>query len=221
MGCLNVKDDEQTIKLAYFGGNGRASISRAILSLYPTEFIDNKIDMEHWPTVKSSSYCEFQQLPILEYKGKKYSQSLAIDLLLAKKYKLYGNDIEEDYQIDSLLCTFDDLFSIVTKIAFAFTEEAKKEIDNNKKALIDKVKLYYGVFERRYGENGNGKYFLGNRFTLADIYLTVIVNNIHNLIKEDSPLDEVAPNLSKLVQRIKENELKRFFEKYFINEAPF
>ena len=89
----NVKDEE-TIKLAYFGGNGRASISRAILSLYPDEFIDSKIDMEHWPNVKQSGYCEFQQLPILEYNGKKYSQSLAIDLLLAKKFKLYGKDIE-------------------------------------------------------------------------------------------------------------------------------
>ena len=220
MGCLNVKDEEK-IKLSYFGGNGRASIARAILSIYPNEFIDSKIDMEHWLTVKQSGYCEFQQLPILEYNGKKYSQSLAIDLLLAKKFKLYGNDIEEDYQIDSLLCTFDDLFSIVTKIAFAFTDEAKKEIDSNKKALIDKLKLYYGVFERRYNENGNGKYFLGNRFTLADIYLTVLVNNIHNLIKDECPLNEVAPNLAKLVQRIKENELKLFFEKYFINEAPF
>ena len=50
--------------------------------------------MEHWPNVKQSGYCEFQQLPILEYNGKKYSQSLAIDLLLAKKFKLYGKDIE-------------------------------------------------------------------------------------------------------------------------------
>ena len=50
--------------------------------------------MEHWPNVKQSGYCDFQQLPILEYNGKKYSQSLAIDLLLAKKFKLYGKDIE-------------------------------------------------------------------------------------------------------------------------------
>lgn len=148
-------------------------------------------------------------------------KALAINLYLARQFKLYGKNAEDEYQIDSLLCTFDDLLPAICKIAFAFSEEEQKQVEANKKALIEKLNLYYAVFEKRYIANGTKKYFLGDHFSLADIYLTVLMNNIYNIVKEQCPATKVAPNLVKLITRVKENELKNYFEKYFDKESLF
>lgn len=207
-------------KLHYFGGNGRASIARAILSYAKQNFENVIIPMEKWGAIKTSGLCEFQQVPILEHNGNKYSQSLAIDQYLGRQFNLYGKNIEEEYQINSLLCTFDDLFPLVCKIAFAFSDEEKKQVEANKKLLLDKATLYYTQFEKRYAKLGNKKYFLGDHFSLADIYLTVIMNNLSQIFKE-CPGKTVAPNLVKLVTRVKENELKEFYNKYFVKGSLF
>ena len=74
-----------------------------------------------------------------------------------------------------------------------------------------------GKFEKRYVDLGKHKYFLGDKFTLADIYLTCFLLDSINVLKiQECPLKETAPNLGELVNRVKENELKEFFEKYFI-----
>ena len=136
-------------------------------------------------------------------------------------FKLYGKKQDDEYQIDSLLCTFDDLFPIIVKIFFQFTEDDKKHVEDNTKALIEKITLFYEVFEKRYAANGNKKYFLGDYFSLADIYLTVLMNNIYNLVKEKCPATKVCPNIVKLIKRIMENELKVFFDKYFVKDSGY
>lgn len=47
-------------------------------------------------------------MPILEYNGKVYHQSLAICRYLAKKVKLIGKDDEEDLEIDAAVDTVND-----------------------------------------------------------------------------------------------------------------
>lgn len=47
-------------------------------------------------------------MPILEYNGKVYHQSMAICRYLAKKVKLIGKDDEEDLEIDAAVDTVDD-----------------------------------------------------------------------------------------------------------------
>ena len=212
--------NSENYKLHYFGGNGRGSISRAILSIGAPNFENVIIEKDQWGSLKTSGTYEFQQLPLLEHNGKKYTQSVAIELYLARQFKLYGKNAEEEYQIDSLLGTFDDLLPMMGKIVFAFSEEEKKQVEANKKALLEKLTLYYSVFEKRYVANGTKKYFLGDHFSVADIYLTVLINNVYNLFKEQCPGTKVAPNVMKLVTRVKENELKTYFDKYFIKESP-
>ena len=107
-------------KLHYFGGNGRASISRAILSVGAPNFENVIIGMAQWGSLKTNGTYEFQQLPLWEHKGKKYTQSIAIDLYLARQFKLYGKNAEDEYQIDSLLCTFDDLLPAICQNSLCF-----------------------------------------------------------------------------------------------------
>ena len=123
-----------------------------------------------------------------------------------------GKDAEENYQINNLLMTYDDIFKLVLNIMHATDEKNKAEA---KKTGEEKIKFFIQKFEKRYVELGKGKYFLGDKFTLADIYLTCgLIENINILCPNNLEIKEIAPNLGNLIQRVKENELKEFFEKY-------
>ena len=150
----------------------------------------------------------------LEVDGKKYCQSHAIDLYLAETFNLMGKDIEENYQITSLLFAADD-FTVDIWYAFLIEDEAKR--NEVLKPLREKFKFFLGKFEKRYVDLGKQKYFLGDKFTLTDIIATIMVCNITDMLKFEAT-KEIAPNLFELIQRVSQNELKEFYEKYYIKK---
>ena len=198
--------------LYYFKANGRAAVARAILSFVKADWTNITYDyIKDWPAIKKSGLAEYEQLPVLEVNGKKYCESNAINIYLGEIFNLMGNNPEENYQINNLLMTYDDIFQLVLNIMHA--DPDKK--DELKKKGEDRMKFFIKKFEKRYVEHGAGKYFLGDKFTLADIYLCCgILENISLLCPKNFEIKEIAPNLGNLVQRVKENELKEFFEKY-------
>ena len=195
----------------YFAGNGRAMISRAILCFGKADWTNDAIKREDWPTIKKSGLCEFEQVPILEIDGKKYSQSHAIELYLAETFNLMGKDKEENYQINSLLFAVDDYQVEIWKALFSQDEAKKPEL---LKAATEKFKFFLGKFEKRYVDLGKHKYFLGDKFTLADITMATTTMSAVDTLKID--VKDICPNLCELIQRVKENELKEFFEKFYI-----
>ena len=52
-------------------------------------------------------------------------------------------------------------------------------------------------------------------FTMADLFLAVQISSYQLVLKEDL-MKEVAPGIHKIVEEVKQNELKEYFEKYFI-----
>ena len=202
--------------LHYFGVNGRATIPRAILTYAKAKWTDDRVKQEDWPKVKKSGLCEFEQMPILEIDGKKkLSQSIAIDLYLLKTFNLYGKNIDEQYQIDSLLCSFDDLFGPLGEFVFCTDEKKKEEL---KKQFCEKYKFYLKKYEERYVALGKGKYFLGDHFSGADIYIGSALPYFCDIIGKDI-VKENCPNLFELIERLKNNELKEFFEKYYFKDS--
>ena len=127
--------------LHYFAGNGRAIIPRAILCYAKADWTNDAINYPDWPTIKKSGLCEFEQVPILEVDGRKYSQSHAITLYLAETFNLMGKDIEENYQIRSLLFAIDDYNMEIWKAMFSKDEAKKPEL---LKAALDKFKFFIG-----------------------------------------------------------------------------
>ena len=198
--------------LHYFGANGRGALPRAILTYGKADWTNDIIKKEDWPKIKKSDLCEFEFLPVLEVDGKKYCESLAINTYLAEKFDLMGRNPEENYQIYNLLNTFDD-FNVQFR-PFRLCEDESKKPELKKKA-IDRLKYFIGKFEKRYIELGKGKYFLGDKFTLADVYLGVSLLGFCEIVKE-YPFKEAGPNLGDLIERLKKNELKELHEKYFI-----
>lgn len=209
----SLKND--TFKLTYFGGNGRAAIIRAIFSVMKYPFENEVIEPKEWMKIKQSGRFEFQQMPILKHNEKTLSQSVAIYNYLSKLFGLNGDTLEEQYQIDSLISTIEDINMVYYPCVMPRTEEQKKNPKKFKEIFIEKFERYLKVFERRYEGLGKGKYFLGNKFTLADIFLTVQLSGYQEFTKENL-IKKNAPKLNDLIERIKNNECKEFFEKYYV-----
>ena len=125
-----------------------------------------------------------------------------------------GKDPEENYQIRNILFAFEDYLPPIQQANFNPYESKKDEL---KKAAEEKLKFFFGKFEKKYVDLGKGKYFLGDKFTLADIILaTALPAAVDALGVKDFPCKELAPNLSELIKRVQENELKEFCEKFYI-----
>ena len=197
--------------LHYFGANGRGAIPRAILTYAKANWTNDIIKKEDWPKIKKSELCEYEFLPVLEVDGKKYCESIAIDSYLAEKFNLMGKNADENYQIFNLLGTFDD-FNVQFR-PYRLCEDESKKPELKQKA-VDRLKFFIAKFEKKYVELGKGKYFLGDKLTLADFYIGVALIGFCQTVNE-FPFKEVGPNLGELVERLKRNELKEFYEKYF------
>jgi len=197
--------------LHYFGANGRGAIPRAMLTYAKANWTNDIIKKEDWPKIKKSELCEYEFLPVLEVDGKKYCESIAIDSYLAEKFNLMGKNPDENYQIFNLLGTFDD-FNVQFR-PYRLCEDESKKPELKQKA-VDRLKFFIAKFEKKYVELGKGKYFLGDKLTLADFYIGVALIGFCQTVNE-FPFKEVGPNLGELVERLKKNELKEFYEKYF------
>ena len=203
--------------LYYFPVNARATVARAILTYAKADWEDKRITHEEWPKMKETDLFEFHQMPILVHNGKKMSQSIAIELYLLRQFNLYGKNIDEQYEIDNLLCTFDDLLPLLGKYVFRCKDEKEKE--ETKKVLIEKVQFYVKKIEERYIKLGKGKYYLGDHFSGADIYIASVFPIFCNCLNMMIVKEAGALSLYDLIVRIKENELKEFHEKVFIKNS--
>ena len=214
------KDDDQ-YKLYYFNGNGKAIIIRAIFHYSKAKFNDIKITKEDWKKLKQTGKFECEELPVMEYKNKLYYQMHAIEQYLGYAFNIHGKNIEDEYQINCLLDSFDDLFTIFKHFTWPETEEDKEHLQDYKKAFKSKYAFFVSILEKKYSDKGKDKYYLGNYFSLADIFITVVLTNFSDKLSCETILQEQGPNLYSLIKRIKQNELKSFFEEGYIKESNF
>ena len=198
----------ENIKLTYFIQNGRVGLIRAMLCYKKVPFENIMLSLEEWKT-KKQDY-EFHQLPQLEVNGKKLTQTIAICLYLAKQLNLYPKDIYLQYHVDSLLAVRDDITPLYRKLKYKLNKE------EDTKAYKEQMALYLQRIEKRYEELGSGKYYLGNEISVADFFLGCMITEFCYLVKEEDVLSKYAPGIKKLIDRLKENELKEYLEKYHI-----
>ncbi len=208
----------------YFPVNARGSLIRALLTLGKVNWQNNMITFQDWPALKASEKLEFGQLPALEVNGRYYIQSLAIENYLAQKLGFSASNPEDEYEILSLLCSREDLYQQIRKIFYP-NEEEKKIFDQIKTNLLTSVlPNFLRIYEKRVTSR-QGKYLIGGRLTLADIFLVVYTHIIfYNPARKEEfgkILTEHAPNLEKWVLELTETDFKEFFEKAFITDAPF
>ena len=207
---------EEKFILHYFKVNARASVIRALLSHAKANWEDRIVNFDEWKEKlkPKKDFCEYGQLPILEYKGKFYAQSMAISLFLAKKFKLLGDNEDEEYECVNLLCSFEDIFPLIHDMK-----------DDTKEKTYAKIRQYFKVYEEKYlknvkANNGGKFFFAKNKFTLADAYFGTLVFIIADRLKVD--IAKEFPELHKLIESYKgEDALKDYYEKYYIKDARF
>lgn len=209
--------DLKNVKLHYFNINALALAARLLLHYGNIKYENITMDRTNeWPKVKESM--EFQFLPVLEVDGQQFSQAQAIYVYLARKIgNLMGKTDEDEYHIISLLNCFGDIFPSIRQFLFASEEEKKNEklMKEYLETAINKVSIFAAAFEKRYKSLGNGKYYLGDKLSLADFWLVSVVGN--SLFFKAPEFGEVfkkaAPNVSALIERLfKEEPFKSFLE---------
>ena len=211
--------EEPQYKLYYFNGNGRAIIIRAILCYSKINFSDVKITKEDWIKLKQTGKFESEDLPVMEHKNKLYSQMHAIEQYLGYTFNIHGKNMEDEYTINCLLDSFDDLFTIFKHFTWPESEEDKEHIKDYEKAFKSKFAFFVSVLEKKYKDKG--KYFLGDYFSLADIFITSVLTNFAEKLECQNIIKEQGSKIEELIERIKKNELKNFFEKGYIKESKF
>jgi glutathione S-transferase len=210
---------EQTYKLYYFPANGKAAVTRAILTYVGAKWEDKRIYGEEWDTLKQSGNLDYDQIPGLEVNGKWLVQTTAIEVYLAKKFNLLGDTDEDLYEIINLIGTRDDIAKSLTPVLLP-TEEQKAKIEEIVADLKDNVlPKWLQAWEKKYVAK-HGKYFLGDKFTLADIYMTAFCEVLFHLKKGkglgfDALLTKHAPKLAAHMENIKNNELANYFKNVF------
>lgn len=208
-------------KLYYLPFNGRAAGIRALLSYKQANWENIIVNHTDWNKLKHSGKFEFSQLPCLLVDEKPLVQTLAIENFLAKRFNLLGSNENDEYNIISLVCTRDDFSKYLKPIIFP-SEEEKKNRDN----IINKSKPFFiemlKIFENRLNQS-NGKYYIGDKITLADIYIATQIQRIYRnkILRNDfeSLLVSHAPKVTNLVDSLFKNELKEYYNKYYIAEA--
>ena len=138
------------------------------------------------------------------------TQTIAISLYLARQLDLYPKDIYLQYHVDSLLAIRDDITPLYRKVKY------KINTDEDTKAYKEQIILYLQKIENRYKELGSNKYYLGNEISVADFFLGCMVTEFCFLVKDEDVMSKYAPGIKKLIDRLNENELKEYLEKYHI-----
>ncbi len=210
----------KNVKLIHLCFNSRAMIARAALHYRNIPFEDIRIPGEEWKTKKYSGDFEFRNLPKLIVDNREYVQMFAINCYLGRHLDLYGENIEEEYQINSFLNSYEDFAGKGRMMMLLNTDEDRKKAAET--FINTHIPHFLTAYEKRFEKYG-GKFMVGDKFTLADIYATVYLWNNYRSpqkIKKygEGILEKYAPKLSSHINVIHDNQLKAFFEKAYIEE---
>ena len=161
---------------------------------------------------------------MFESHGLKMVQSNAIVLTLAREFGLMGNSLQEEYFINSLLFSIEDLLPKFIPAVFGMNPEAIAAMPQKTKEFLEvHVPFFLQKVEARFKQYG-GKYFIRDNFTLADLIITYMLNNIFRVPSRRETWEQVlldnAPTLAAHIENIAKNELAGFYANGFINDVP-
>ena len=207
---------ENNIKIYYFNFNGRVLITKGILYFMKIPFAYITFNDEEWSKEKISGKFEFQQLPAVEINNKIYVQSTAIEIYLARKYNLMGDNSEDEYKIVSFICSKNDLIDHMRPLVRPDLYIS----DSESIILINNIlPMYFSQYEKTY-KDSKGKYFISDKVTLADIVITILIYYIFLLDEKRSLLlkpivDKYSPNLLDFVVKFYKKEMLHFFDLHY------
>ena len=92
-----------------------------------------------------------------------------------------------------------------------------------KKFAEENLPFFLKIYEQRYVLNGAGNYYLGDHFSFADIWISVVLYNYCLNEKRKADFEQIlkqyAPKVYDLLTRVREGELAEFFAKGYLHSA--
>jgi len=198
----------ETPKVIYFGKKGGAEVTRLLLELGHKQYDD--VYVKTTDDAKKLGKLMYGQLPVLKYNGEMLSQSQAINRFLARELGFYGKSSWEAARIDEVCEGLIDF-----RLSFFFplfrtpAEEKEKYIEKYKN---ESLKKHLDNFEAIAQANGGKGFFIGNKFSLADVFAYNVLTETERLIpgalNTYPGLKAIQQNIDRQPEVVKHNQTK-------------
>ena len=189
------------LKLTYFDFHGgRGEPARLALSIGRIPFEDDRVQFSDWERRKMDT--PFGALPVLEVDGQVLAQSNAINRFVGKLANLYPSDPWQAALCDEAMDAVEDITNKI--VATLFLPEGEKQTERN--ALVEgPIPFYLKRIQQRLEAHG-GRYFAGDRLSVADLKVFVWIRHLKSGVLDHIPADlpdRVAPKLVEHYERVK------------------
>jgi prostaglandin-H2 D-isomerase / glutathione transferase len=201
------------LKLTYFDFHGgRGEPARIALSIGGIPFQDERVKGADWERRKADT--PFGALPLLEKDGEILAQSNAINRYVGRLTNLYPSDPWQAALCDEIMEAVEDIASKIAATMFLSDEQKKAQ----RKALVEgPLPLYLARLQQRLEAHG-GRYFAGDRLSVADLKVFVLIRHLKSGVLDHVPTDlpdRVAPKLVEHYERIKNDPgVKAYYAKH-------
>lgn len=191
------------VKLYYWPARGRGEQVRLALAVTGVSWEDVNFDMADEDS-KSAFFAKCRELggnattntPMLEVKGKFYTQSVAILKFVCACGGLSTDNAKTNYVIDNIIAHVEDLRSASYKPMALFGGGEKE-----KETYLTSMPTHVGNLERLLGDR---KYFVGGKLSAADIAVFDVLDTYVELMVPGTLAK--YPKLEEFVGRIKKIE---------------
>ncbi|KAF9952550.1 hypothetical protein BGZ72_006130 [Mortierella alpina] len=144
-----------------------------------------------WPADKASM--PFELLPVLtithpDGKSLELSESIAIDIFLAKQFGLHGNNAWEEALINSYYSHSNAMFFQETMFNYFWESVGKSEEEKAEylqKYLSETLPAWAKIHETNLVHNHSNGHYVGNKTTLADIRTTTLLGAIEEIFGKE------------------------------------
>lgn len=187
------------LKLVYFDLRARGEPIRLALAAGGVQWEDVRIPMDKWKEEKKKT--PFGQLPYIEYKGKHYSQSVAIVNFVGKELGLHGKTNLESLRVDETIGLSTDLLNAIFRAKFDSNREKKDEA--YKKLSEEEIPKYLSFLQRLLKENGDNGFFVSNSLTVADLFVYSVLDSV--LVEFPDAEESFPPEVKKLRTNVEAN----------------
>ena len=198
------------LKFYYFNLHARGELTRLILAAAGREYEDIRFDFGKWPEYKPKMI--LGQCPVLELgDGTQIPQSMTIARYVAREAGLAGSDNLESAKIDAVVDTQKDVNEVFYTKVFFEKDETKKAAELKTFLSETLVKHVENLNKLKNAYSQNGKNFVGNKLSWADIFVFYSLGALVKAVPEVK--GQFGDQFKPLMGEIYANEnLKKYLE---------
>lgn len=189
------------VKVGYWGIQGAAENTRFALSHAGIKWEEfNPASREAWFEVKPTLGFDFPNLPFIEVDGFKLTESNAMPIYVARKFKpsLLGHSLEDEARILEVINVLADVKKEFNSVVWGPTPKEKLTEVSANQTVITKI----GLIAKFLGEK---HFFVGEHATLADIFVATFLftqSKIFASLGVDNWIFASHANLHHLYKRV-------------------